>query len=464
MIREWTMKRHHSIVDAQGNPIGNGKDSIEDLNLPPGVQALVEGRINDAIDRLRGHNDADLRHLARDHAKKWMILTLLSWAFTITTLVIAPTQIPKWIRQYVQEHMTKPEMEEIADEAIRTKMGNYVDEKLRRIERSADAALANVATLTNQVAIVSSDLAGARSDFENMSGDILALRQFFNARRGDRDAYFGLVTSAKAPHAELASSLLQDVNEFYRGFKNETQGKEPGRWGRQVLHVQTLQYCRFPAEDMHQNLTHKDPYQRQAGVNDTVRRGLKYFVEDLVSVATNDPNILVASRAVSAIEHFTGKRFGGIPPFSDVTRWWQDEGCTNSAYLSPFDDIAKGDQLLNQRRFNDAIATYENCVNNRSGLATTHFNLFKAYLLSGNREKATNCLQTAISEAEVLPDAALVYAHILTDEGKHDEAVKKLSLAKPYIKDFTVTMGADPRFRILATNKQFQVLLGKPQE
>ena len=47
------MKKNKGIVDARGNPVGKTEDSVEDLNLPPGVQALVEGRINDAVDRLR---------------------------------------------------------------------------------------------------------------------------------------------------------------------------------------------------------------------------------------------------------------------------------------------------------------------------------------------------------------------------------------------------------------------------
>lgn len=452
------------VVDARGNPLGRNEDRIEDLNLPPGVQALVETRINDGVDRLREHNQAHLNALATDHAKKWRMLALISSLITILFAIWAPIQIPRWIRQYVEDHMTKPQMEEIADEAIRTKMGDYVDEKLLRVEQSADEALANVATLTNQVAVITSDFAGARSDFDSMSGEILALRQFFNARRGDRDSYSGLLLSAGKPEADLASALLQDVKEFYRDFKNETKGKQPGRWGREVVHVNTLTYCRFPAETIRRNiLSHKDPYQRRAEVNDTARRGMQYFVEDLVTVTANDPNVFVASRAVSAIEHFTGKTFGDIPPFSDVAQWWQDEGRTNSSYLSPFDQIAEGDRLLNQRRFREAIAIYENCVSNRTGLATTHYNLFKAYWLTGDREQATNSLMMAISEADAPPDALLTYAHILTDEGKQDEAISKLAAAKPFLRDFAVVIAADPRFERLGTNTQFQTLLKKEE-
>ena len=454
--------KNNGIVDAQGKPIVVDEDRIEDLNLPAGVQALIETRINNGVDSLREHNHAHLDQLATDHAKKWRILALIFGGISIVLAFWAPSQISGWIQMYVENHMTKPQMEKIADEAIRTKMGQYVDEKLIRVEQSTDDALANVSTLTSRVANLSTDLASARSEFDSMSGDILALRQFFNARRGVRKAYCGLATSAGEPDSDLASALLQDIQEFYRDFKNETQGMQPGRWGREIIHVETLKYCRFPAETIHTQLfAHNDPYQRRAEANDTVRRNLKYFVEDLVTVATNDPNILVASRAVSAIEYFSGKKFADIPPFSDVAGWWKREGCSNSAFHSPFGEIAKGDQFLKQQRFDDAISTYESCVSNRNGLATTHYNLFKAYLSAGNLEKATNSLNTATREADAPPTSALVYARILTSAGKHDEAVRVLARVKPYIKDFATVIEADASFKPLAANEQYRALIAE---
>lgn len=231
-----------------------------------------------------------------------------------------------------------------------------------------------------------------------------------------------------------------------------------------MVHVQTLDYCRFPAETTHRQLTHSDPYQRRAEVNDTVRRGLKYFVEDLVTVVTNDPNVLVASRAVSAIEHFTGETFGELPPFTDAVKWWQEEGQTNSVYLSPFGEIATGNYLFNQRRFDDAITVYENCVSNRSGLAITYFNLFNAYWLVGNREKATNSLLAAISEAQAPPDAHLEYASILASDGEQNKAIKILAEAKPFIKGFATMIKADARFQSLGTNSQFKALIETDEE
>ena len=453
------MKKHKGLVDAQGNTVGKSEDSIDDLNLPPGVQALVEGRINGAIDRLRDHNDSDLRHLARDHAKKWMILTVISWVFTFATLVIAPTQIPKWIRQYVQDHMTKPKMEEIADEAIRTKMGAYVDKKLHRVEKSADAALVNVSTLTNQVAVVSSDLASARSDFDNMSGDILALRQFFNARRGDRGTYFGLLASAKKPDSDLASALLRDVQEFYRDFKNETQGKQPGRWGQQVVHVKPLEYYKSAAERIRVQLAHKDPYQRRAEVNETARRGMKYFVEDLVGVVADDPNVLVANRAVSSIESLTGQSFGDVPPWDDVSAWWQAEGCTNPVYASPFSLLDEADALREESRFDEALARYQQAITNKSGLAHSHYYIGLIYRVKGDKVAACAAFKTAAEEVQGFSEAAFEYAVCLAAEEKYAEAIAELKKVKPYfMQDFSATVRRHPGLAPLHEKEEFKQL------
>lgn len=451
--------KNKGIVDAQGNPIGKTEDRIEDLNLPPGVQALVETRINDGVDRLREHNQAHLNALAADHAKKWRILALISWVITIVFAIWAPIQIPRWIKQYVEDHMTKPRMEKIADEAIRTKMGAYVDEKLRSVERSAGAALANVSTLTNQVAAVSTDLAMARSDFENMSGDILALRQFFNARRGDKEAYFGLLASAQKADSDLASALLRDIQEFYRDFKNETQGKQPGRWGRSIIHVKTLDYFKTAAESIHLQLTHPDPYQRRAEVNETARRGLKYFVEDLVTVATNDPNVLVSSRAVSCIEHLAGKSFGDIPPFQDVVDWWRSTGHTNETFTSPFSLLAEADAFRQQRHFDKALALYQQVTTNRSGLAHAHYYMGLIHKAKGDTAKASSAFKKATDEAQAFEQAVFEYASLLVQEGKNAEAVAELKKLKPYFMgDFAETVTRHPGFAPLRDREDFKGL------
>ena len=439
--------------------MGKSEDNIEDLNLPPGVHALVEGRINDAIDRLRDHNDADLRHLARDHAKKWMILTVLSWALTIATLIIAPTQIPKWIQQYVDDHMTKPEMEKIADNAIQMKMGDYVDTKVAPIESSVDAAKSNVDEVVSDLSNLARHLDATTSEFKGLSQEVTALRAFFNAKLGDAAAFRLLEDLAAKPQGKdehLATLLQKDLEAQYSDFRSDKLGTDK----RRLIHVQTLKPYKAAAEQLHWTILHdKSPYQRRAEINHIADRGMKYFVQDLVGVATNDSNLFVQCRAVSALETLTGKSFSQAPPFDDISNWWQTEGMTNVTFQSPFAQIDAGNRLLAASRLIDAIDVYERCISNHTGLAQTHFNLFKAYWIVGKKEQATNSLNAAITEAEAQTEALITYAAISAQDGQQVDSLTKLKQAKPFVKNFAAAIESDERFTTMKTNLQFQALV-----
>ena len=67
------MEKKTMLYDHSGQPLPS-TDGGEKGNLPPGVQALIETRINSAIDDLRERNRDDLKDLSRDHAKKWRFL------------------------------------------------------------------------------------------------------------------------------------------------------------------------------------------------------------------------------------------------------------------------------------------------------------------------------------------------------------------------------------------------------
>ena len=66
----------------------NSSNIIHD-NMPPGIQALIETRLNEAIDRLRDHNKLDLKELVFKHVKKWRYLTAFMTAVAIAAVFIA---------------------------------------------------------------------------------------------------------------------------------------------------------------------------------------------------------------------------------------------------------------------------------------------------------------------------------------------------------------------------------------
>ncbi len=63
------MANSPKLYDHSGQPLGQNKDDSEG-NLPQGVQALIESRVNEGIADIREHNRDDLQDLARDHVRK----------------------------------------------------------------------------------------------------------------------------------------------------------------------------------------------------------------------------------------------------------------------------------------------------------------------------------------------------------------------------------------------------------
>src|SRR2546430_3111093 len=111
------------------------QNRIDDLNLPPSVQALIETRINAAVEQLREDNRTELGRLISKHTRKWQVIAGILFLINVGSWFIAPNQIKKWAKDYVQKHMTAPELKKAADEAIRTQMADYVRSQIEPVKR-----------------------------------------------------------------------------------------------------------------------------------------------------------------------------------------------------------------------------------------------------------------------------------------------------------------------------------------
>lgn len=334
---------------------------------------------------------------------------------------------------------------------------------IQPLTSQANALSSNVSDLSNSVASATHEFTELEHDLNDMSDDILALRHFFNARRGDRESYAGLVKSARQDNAGLASALLQDVNEHYRDFKNETFGTPAGQWGRSIVHIKTLKYFKTSPENIYRQIfSHQDPYQRRAEVNETARRDMKYFVEELITVVTNDPNIFVSSRAVSAIESLTGTKFSDIPPFDDVIDWWQTEGHTNASYASPFKLLAQAENAVRGFRLDEALALYKQATSNFPNLSYSYYSMGLIQELKGDIDAAQSSYKSAIEGSDGFYLAVFKYAGILSKQGKHGEAVQELQKVKPYfIGDFIAEIKARSDLKALQNFPSFKMLSEK---
>src|SRR5437867_2242405 len=90
-----------TIFGEHGETLSRPAESLADLNVPPGVQALIETRVNAAIEELREDNRREIKQLIAKHTRKWQIIAAASIVFTLGSWFVAPQQIKKWARDYV---------------------------------------------------------------------------------------------------------------------------------------------------------------------------------------------------------------------------------------------------------------------------------------------------------------------------------------------------------------------------
>lgn len=167
-----------TILGEYGEPISRPADSLADLNLPPGVQALVETRVNAAVEQLREDNRREIKDLVRKNTRKWQVIAAISVLFTLGSWFVAPQQIRKWARDYVQKRMTAPELKKAADQAIATQMSDYVRAQIDPVKKDISAKQEQLQsaqiTINDQVRVQQLAIgakAGGLADYEELQRD-----------------------------------------------------------------------------------------------------------------------------------------------------------------------------------------------------------------------------------------------------------------------------------------------------
>lgn len=189
-----------TVLGSRGETLSKPPDSLADLNLPAGVQALIETRITAAVEDLREDNRKEIKALNYEHTRRWRIIAISSVVFAIVSWFIAPQQIRKWAKDYVEKRMTAPELKKAADTAIASQMGEYVKGQLEALKRDIDLKQKQLAddqaTLREQVKV--QELVTA-------------------AKTGDSTAYEQIVAKSQAAGDAQASATaaLHEVEIYY---------------------------------------------------------------------------------------------------------------------------------------------------------------------------------------------------------------------------------------------------------
>ena len=201
------MTKKVTLLDGSGQPLPSEDDGVGD-NLPPGVQALIEVRLNSALDNLRQSNCAELKSLADDSARWWRRLALASSVITVLTLFVAPAQVFNWIGNQIDERLTEPMVRDRANRVIQDGMRDFVSEKLRPLGQQADQLKVAIdemtATMTTRQTTIEDQQKRLSSQF-----DVLAARAEESLSRMERtNEFMTLVTKAQNDDRSAFDQLL----------------------------------------------------------------------------------------------------------------------------------------------------------------------------------------------------------------------------------------------------------------
>ena len=287
------MSKKPKLYDHSGQPITPSDNQIND-GLPPGVQALIEARLNSAIGDIREHNRDDLQDLARAQVKKWRFLTFLSTAIALIAFFIAPQQIVNWIGKQIDKKLTEPMIRESADRLIDTKMSNYVDMKMQPLNKQAGILDANISELKNDIADKQATLQRQQKEL----ADQIKVRELaVAAKAGSRKAYNELLTLKERKPNNLVTSSIKEIELFFdadRGqlsfpilVKKEIM-KDPGMSVDEVIQI-----------------LRSNPKLAEAAINTLSQLKSKASVSELCTLIKTTEDLRLAARATRAIEIIT---------------------------------------------------------------------------------------------------------------------------------------------------------------
>jgi len=288
---------------------------------------------------------------------------------------------------------------------------------------------------------------------------ILAL--YYDAKAGERLAYNKLVKASLKSDSrtqKTAKSLSNDASLYLKDYKISPVERE-------LLDSKTKKYYREAAEDLYQTMYEdKYPEMREAAINEIRQRKFKYFVQDLVTITRNDPNLKVAGKAVRAIEFLAGQRFEDGPLFNDVERWWNEAGKKEKIYynfLHRMKEIPKAFTL--DKSSTIYFPVLDEITHSGDGLCRSHTTIaYICYFGFKNTDRARHHIKIAMEQCDQQHKAMILSAIILDREGKKNEALDILFKIDTFIHDKSELEKACYNFMPdLVNEERFKKLFGK---
>jgi len=336
------MEKKTKLFDQSGRPISS-TESEDDNILPVGVQALIETRINSAIDDLRERNRDDLKELSRDHVKKWRFLALITSAITIITIFYAPQRIVTWVGKQIDKKLTEPMLISSADRLIDTKMNKYVSDKLEPLNKEASELKSTIDIMNEQIKEKQTMLEQGQIEIQEQ----LHIQELGVASKaGSKNAYLELIQRNENPSNSnnLLTATIKEIELFYDA--------DRGRLSCPVLvKTETMQDPGYAVDEVVYLLRNNKDV-AEAAINTLSRLKSKATVGELCKVALESDDLREITRAIRAIEIITDEKMRPLE-FEKVKTWWE-QNKDQKQFLGNYDGYCEVVSKMHQSPIRDS--------------------------------------------------------------------------------------------------------------
>lgn len=328
-----------TILGPTGDTVAEPNDTDAEPALETAAQALIETRVNAALDQLRVHNDQQIKTLIDDYKKKWrwrwvaVAVALTSTAWGAFTWFVAPEKIKAWIGDYVQKNVAEPALKLAVTEAAQKEASNYAETKLAPLELRAKKLESQIESIIEDVHDKQAVLSAEQANL----GELINIQALaVSSKNGGQNAYNELkqIADGVGKRSEIARLYMSDVAQFYEADRNQLfyqMSIDPATGNEAFLTLE--ESIKILGAGMVGSKV------REAIVNGLCVLEAKTAVESLVSRIMVEKDLRVIARITRAINKITGNKFGPLDRDA-VVMWWSNVP-DKEIYTFPYDECSK---------------------------------------------------------------------------------------------------------------------------
>jgi len=334
------VSKEHQILGLDGHPLSK---RIDEKTLPLEIQALVEARVNTAMDVARENLRSEINSAMRSSNIRSLIryaLLLIANGFAGWWLwLYGPAEVKEWTRTFVAENMNKPSLESAAKAVVAEKMDEFASEKIKPI--------------SEQFNFLNTAIDEAQKRLKRLQDEQRVIAIVNRAETFDKDALaeLELLSREKTEVAGLASSMLRKVQRSLLLDQAAITKLIPA----EIKEGSAIFTGPFTNDELAMKLTH--PNTTEAAINEIGERKLLLFVPVLVEIAQKSNDLWVINRVSKALKNMVDVDF--FPwEIKPLNLWWE-KNSKNYKNMWPFEEHIKAEIAYRSSKYSDALQAFE---------------------------------------------------------------------------------------------------------